>query len=328
MGHAAILKNAAGEADFDEWIEDARIDAMVRSATGTLPSAISAFSGWAAFADDILGARGDHLPPSEQGLAAWSQCLRNARTLSNYAGYLRMGSTLLDLDTSGTYGPLVKRAKMAVRKTEAPPPERRAIKADLLRRLVGSATVRGDEKFAMLFLCAYNFLLKVPSEGLPLTVGVDPGGPLGQAHSCAAVVNGELVLRLARRENKQHGSTLRRRCSCPASQWMCPVHTLGEWLGRHPAGARPFVDLSPARVRTLLREILGGLHVDSPERHNLHDFRRGHAQDLKAAGGHLKTILDAGEWSSPAFLAYLEREELEAEVVLQAHLDDSEDDDA
>ena len=42
----------------------------------------------------------------------------------------------------------------------------------------------------------------------------------------------------------------------------------------------------------------------------------------------MKTILDAGEWSSPAFLAYLEKEELEAEVVLQAHLDDSEDDDA
>jgi hypothetical protein len=45
--------------------------------------------------------------------------------------------------------------------------------------------------------------------------------------------------------------------------------------------------------------------------------------DIAAAGGDLQTILAAGQWSSPAFLKYLDVSELETQVALQAHLDDS-----
>ena len=45
--------------------------------------------------------------------------------------------------------------------------------------------------------------------------------------------------------------------------------------------------------------------------------------DLASAGGTLKTILAAGEWTSPAFLKYLDISELEEQAVLQAHVDDS-----
>jgi hypothetical protein len=38
--------------------------------------------------------------------------------------------------------------------------------------------------------------------------------------------------------------------------------------------------------------------------------------------------LDAGEWLSPAFLKYLDVSQLEKNVVLQAHVDESDDDDA
>jgi hypothetical protein len=54
-----------------------------------------------------------------------------------------------------------------------------------------------------------------------------------------------------------------------------------------------------------------------------HDLRRDHADDLRASGASLWVILTAGQWSSPAFLKYLDTGKLEADAVLQAHLDES-----
>jgi len=53
------------------------------------------------------------------------------------------------------------------------------------------------------------------------------------------------------------------------------------------------------------------------------DFRRGHARDMQEGGRGLFEILSVGEWRSPAFMAYLDIEELEHGAVLEAHLDES-----
>ena len=37
----------------------------------------------------------------------------------------------------------------------------------------------------------------------------------------------------------------------------------------------------------------------------------------------LHKILEAGEWRSPAFLDYLDTNELEADAVVEAHMDES-----
>lgn len=42
-------------------------------------------------------------------------------------------------------------------------------------------------------------------------------------------------------------------------------------------------------------------------------------------GASLYEILKAGEWSSPAFLNYLDLHELEKEAVVEAHMDESDD---
>ena len=52
-----------------------------------------------------------------------------------------------------------------------------------------------------------------------------------------------------------------------------------------------------------------------------------HARDLQANGAPLHTILAAGEWRSPAFLQYLDVNELEADAVVEAHMDESSGDD-
>ena len=41
------------------------------------------------------------------------------------------------------------------------------------------------------------------------------------------------------------------------------------------------------------------------------------------AGAPLWEILSAGDWSSPAFMDYLDKWRLERDVVMQAHLDES-----
>ena len=79
-------------------------------------------------------------------------------------------------------------------------------------------------------------------------------------------------------------------------------------------------------ARAALRARLASLGLADAAAYNLHDFRRGHAHDLAEAGGGLKQILDAGEWVSPAFLRYLDITQLEKRVAVQAHLDESDDD--
>ena len=82
--------------------------------------------------------------------------------------------------------------------------------------------------------------------------------------------------------------------------------------------------------------------VKESESYRTRDLRRGHALDLQlsgtwrtclpcltpltsccVAGAPLWEILAAGDWSSPAFMDYLDKWRLEQDVVMQAHLDES-----
>ena len=47
---------------------------------------------------------------------------------------------------------------------------------------------------------------------------------------------------------------------------------------------------------------------------------------LACAGTSLAVTLAAGEWKSPAFLAYIVQRGLETDVVIAAHYDESDDD--
>ena len=55
----------------------------------------------------------------------------------------------------------------------------------------------------------------------------------------------------------------------------------------------------------------------------LHDFIRGHAQDLVEHGGRLHEILAAGHLSSPSFTAYLDLNKVETAGVIETHIDES-----
>ena len=94
-----------------------------------------------------------------------------------------------------------------------------------------------------------------------------------------------------------------------------------------PCGTKPFAVFSAAEALFYLRSILHHLNIERPDAYRTHDFRRGHARDMQERGATLYEILKAGEWRSPAFMSYLDLEELHSAAVVEAHLDEDAPDD-
>ena len=123
---------------------------------------------------------------------------------------------------------------------------------------------------------------------------------------------------LLRRKNRPQGSRLVRKCWCSQCPRTCPVHVLGKWASQRPAGSHLFPGLNAAAALRSLRCLLCLLLVEDARQFRLHDLRRGHAKDLQHAGATLGEILAAGQWRGPAFLRYLDVEELERDSVIEA----------
>ena len=139
-----------------------------------------------------------------------------------------------------------------------------------------------------------------------------------------------VCLRMLRRKNRQKGSgILKRKCSCRGGVNSCPVHMLWmKFFAELPEGAHPWAPVTPDVARKRLRQILVSLRVPNAQAYGTHDFRRGHAdvslayisgtcvraqlcpwflwQDMREMGATLAEILAAGQWTSKAFLAYLD----------------------
>ena len=95
-----------------------------------------------------------------------------------------------------------------------------------------------------------------------------------------------------------------------------------------PTGARPFAGVDSKSGLARLRLLIDLIGVAKAKEYRTHDLRRGHGQDLVESGATLAELLAAGEWRSNAFKAYLQEECLEAGAVMEAHYDDSCDDEA
>ena len=250
---------------------------------------------------------------------------RSAKTFANYINYVRVGCDLMHVNSAATKDPLVKRATVAITKRgnficQQP----RFICKEVLAKLINHCLKSESTAEAMLYVAAYAFLLRVPSEGLPMRRGdVGIAAPCQEHKSVLHKVDGEVVLLLSSQKNQPQGSRIVPKCSCNFSPDACPVHVLWPYFARLPVGHQPFANLSLNAVLVGLRNRLALLGVADAACYRSHDFRRGHARDLQARGASLFEILEAGEWRSPAFLKYLNVCELERDVALQAHLDDS-----
>ena len=144
---------------------------------GSCPDSHKSFNSgtkaWAAFARHALHLNGREFPPPLDGLLAWAALFRHPRTFSNYLGYVRLGCHVLGVSDAVFCSPAFKRAKVAVRKNGGfNTRPRMFICHDLVRRIVALANKQSATEWplAMLFLATYVFLLRLPSEALPMTV--------------------------------------------------------------------------------------------------------------------------------------------------------------
>ena len=263
-----------------DWLREAYSNALLGSCPRSVASVRSGIRCWLAFAREVLGLDQERaLPPSVRGLVAWSMQFRCAGTYSSYLCHVRFGTLLAGASTCAFEHEAVKRAKAAVSKrmlfVSRP---RHFINLPLLERLVEVAALFAFP-YRFLWIIAYAFLLRVPSEALPLHAGdLTP-----QCEHTAGLFfrNGEMHLRLRRRKNRPHGSLLVRGCWCSRSPSTCPVHAVESWL----AGLRPgdplFPGLSAAEALRVLRGLLDFLNVERASEYRTHDFRRGHAEAVR-----------------------------------------------
>ena len=325
---AKVTKRLASQlptaADRVAWMANARIAAIAGCCPKSHESVFSGLRCWVAFAQEMLGCTGNEFPPSVDGLLAWSCTFRNKGTFANYLNHVRFGCEILGVSTEVFSCRVVKRAGIAIDKRRQFVPRKRLfIVLALVRKLVKLAVDLGQEPEAMLYLASYVFLLRVPSEGLPMVaggVGVDPG-----EHSVISVESDCIILNLASRKNKPLGSVLKRQCWCKSCKLTCPVHVLGAFVKKLPAGTKLFDGFTLTSLLCTLRQRLATLGVNDASLYRTHDFRRGHAKDLQDSGAPLYAILKAGEWRSGSFLSYLDLHKMEADMVLQAHYNNSSD---
>ena len=263
------------------------------------------------------------MPATVDGLLAWSRVFAVTETYRNYLGKLRLACEILRVTTACFEHPSIRRAKSTIMGLADAPRKKQHARRALVGQLISLAKKEGDLASAMLHLVAYAFLLRVPSELLPVVLGdngckhVDRLPP--NVHSCLSMMGDKVRLQLARRKHKPHSSTMVRGCWCSSCQTTCPVHGLAPLLRKPGVGGRcPFVHLSAVRVNADLRRRLTVLRVGNADQFDTRCFRRGHCEDLAHSQSSLCEILSAGEWNSKRFITYLDKVALEDAAVWRA----------
>jgi hypothetical protein len=311
----------------DKWLATARVDALVSASKGSIASVNSGVKCYLKFALLVLGKCEEAAtPPTVDDLLAWSMMFRHPTTFSNYLGYLKLGCMLVRKPTSVFDDPAVKRAKRGVAKRmnfKPRPPMflQHNILSDMFERVYTADRIE-LEQVAMLFLVTYVFLLRLPSEALPIVRGCV--GVANNSQSSLYLSGDMLYLKLAKRKNKPNGSLLKRGCWCCSCKLTCPIHSLWMYFEADvKIGHRAFAQFTPASALRRLRGFLKELQVADAGKYRTHDFRRGHAKDMQLNGSTLYQILMAGEWRSPTFMSYMDLLELEMGATMEAHMAES-----
>ena len=267
------------------------------------------------------------LPPTVTGLLAWSRIFAVKGTFANYLSKLALACEIAGVSKQCFEHPSVKRAKATIGSLQAPPKPKRGLRLPLLEKLVTLATMEKDMLSVLLYILSYAFLLRVPSEGLPVTIEASDESckPLKQnVTSRLTTCSDKVMLRLRRRKNRPTGSVMTRQCWCGQSEISCPVHAIRSIIDMMPGGYQPFKHINGQDVLILLRKRLGTLGVPHAQTYETKDFRRGHARDLiERPGGCLKEVMQMGQWKSSALLAYLDPSEVEEKAVVEAHIAES-----
>ena len=294
----------------------------------------SALRLWHQFAVHVLDyAAAATLPPKDGShVEAFVGVFRNPATAANYVSNIRWACLHLGLSSAWdtvTLQATVKGAKRRrVRLHGGPSGAKRLMTKSLLSSVIAAADQSGLEELPVQCLLAWHFLLRVQSECCPLEVGqpLDAESlPLGRHSAIWVDGHSKVCLKLRVRKNRPQGSFLRRPCTCHTTgRQLCVAHRLKDFLRGKAQGSRLWKSSSHHMLASI-RRILGAMNIVRPEEFTLKMFRAGHATALAEEGKSIGAILQAGEWRSAAFLAYVDVDAVDACQLLDKVLDESDD---
>ena len=169
-----------------------------------------------------------------------------------------------------------------------------------------------------LFYLSYLFLLRVPSEGLPICrasaqdIITTKAPQMERALMGIRSINGSprLILKLKKRKLNKTGAITTRPCFCDNGGFMphglCPIHDFWAGIQREILPIEPlFPPLQGKNLNRILKAISERMQIPSASCYSTKAFRRGAAMDITASGSTLAQIMRSAGWHSQAFRAYL-----------------------
>ena len=149
------------------WREQARAAAIMGSCPRSHASFLSGVRHWISFIETVHGDADEAFPPSLDSVLEWSNTFRCVGTFCNYLGFLRGACCAISVAPPPVGHPALKRAMCSIAKrqlfTGRP---KMFIQRFMLRNIMTAEIKKGAMglRHAMLWLVAYTFLLRVPSE--------------------------------------------------------------------------------------------------------------------------------------------------------------------
>lgn len=278
---------------------------MIKAIDRSIPSYISGIRCWAAFCDAC--GQQVHFPATETMVLRYMSMFSSSATMNQYFKHLRWSHRFLHMENLWQT-PSIKQALNGVSKSGCEPRPRFALLSKQVRKVITQAEARGDIETAALAAISRLFLLRVPSEAIPLEWDGEHSR-IELEEDCARLI-------LMRRKNSRFPSILERFCCCRTSGVeLCGVHWLHRLRADRDSGklfnvsARSFI----CNVRTYAVQA----KIPNASKLGTHAFRRGMAQDIISNGGTLAVLLKAGDWHSKAFLSYLRENQAQDEAVAQ-----------
>ena len=130
--------------------------------------------------------------------------------IQNYVNYVKLGCQLLNVSTEAFNTELIKKAAMAiVKRSQFAQRPRFFIRLPLVRSLMEIALTQQDKTGAMLYLVSYAFLLRVPSEALP--IAKSSSGVSNGAEAIMYMSDNVLYFKLTKRKNRINGCLLKQK---------------------------------------------------------------------------------------------------------------------
>ena len=252
-------------------------------------------------------------------MIAFTSIFTNGDTLGQYVKHVKWAHRFFNLDTTQWCTPALKQVIAGVKKVTPQASPKPALKRREMKGMVKEALRQGEIEVAAIMAIARHFLMRVPSEAIPLE--------WAGSHSTVVLTDTQCSITLMRRKNRSKPTTLTRHCICAESgKLLCSVHWMLTLQGRPGNGGRVF-GLSKHHLARKVKQLAGAIGVAESHRVGTHAFRRGMAQDMLDMGGSLPALLHAGDWSSSAYLKYLRTSQTDDIAVAQAtiYLSESED---